>query len=223
MVFSRQEYWSELPFTSPGDLPNPGLNPGLLCCRQMLYNLSHQGSQLECKSRKSKDTCSNRKIWLRSTEWSRAKVNRVLPREYTGHSKHPLPTTQEKTLHMDITRWWTQKSDWLYSQRWRSSIQSAKTRPGAECGSDHELLIAKFRLKLKKVGKTTRSFRYDLNQIAYDYTVEVRNRFKGLDMIECMMNYGWKLGTLYRRQGSRPSPRKRNGKNKNGCLRRPYK
>ena len=67
----------------------------------------------------------------------------------------------------------------LCSQRWRSSIRSAKTRPGADCGSDHELLIAKFRLKLKKVGKTTRPFRYDLSQIPYDYTVEVRNRFKG--------------------------------------------
>ena len=76
----------------------------------------------------------------------------------------------------------------LFSQRWRSSIQSAKTRPGADCGSDHEFLIAKFRPKLKKVGKTTRPFRYDLNQIPYDYTVEVRNRYKGLDLIECMMN-----------------------------------
>ena len=62
------------------------------------------------------------------------------------------------------------------------SIQSAKTRPGAVCGSDHELLTAKFRLKLKKVGKITRPFRYDLNQIPYDYTVEVRSRFKGLDL-----------------------------------------
>ena len=66
--------------------------------------------------------------------------------------------------------------------RWRSSIQSAKTRPGADCGSDHELVSAKFRPKLKKVGKITRPFRYDLNQIPYDYTVEVRNRFKGLDL-----------------------------------------
>ena len=66
----------------------------------------------------------------------------------------------------------------LCSQRQRSSIQSAKTRPGADCGSDHELLIAKFRLKLKKVGKTTRPLRYDLNQIPYDYTVKVTNRFK---------------------------------------------
>ena len=77
----------------------------------------------------------------------------------------------------------------LCSQRWRSFIQSAKTRLGADHGSDHELLIAKFRLKLKKVGKTTRPFRYDLNQILYDYTVEVRNRFKGLNLIECL-NYG---------------------------------
>ena len=72
----------------------------------------------------------------------------------------------------------------LCSQRWRSSKQSAKTRPGADCGSDHELLIAKFRLKLKKVGKPTRPFRYDLNQIPYDYTVQVRNRFRGLDLID---------------------------------------
>ena len=82
-------------------------------------------------------------------------------------------------------------------------------RLGTDCGSDHELLIAKFRLKLKKVGKTTRSFRYDLSQIPYDYTVEVRNRFKGLDLIECLMNYGWRFMTLYRRQGARPSPPKK--------------
>ena len=95
----------------------------------------------------------------------------------------------------------------LCSQRWRSSIQSAKTRPGADCGSDHELLIAKFRLKLKKVGKTTRPFRYYLNQIPYDYTVQVRNRFKALALTERLMNYGQRFMTLYRRQGSRPSPR----------------
>ena len=82
----------------------------------------------------------------------------------------------------------------------RNYIQSAKTRPGADCGSDHELLIAKFRLKLYKVGKTTRPFRYDLNQIPCDYTVEVRNRFKELDLIECLMNYGRRSVTLCRRQ-----------------------
>ena len=83
----------------------------------------------------------------------------------------------------------------------RSSIQSEKTRPGADCGLDHEYLIVKFRLKLKKVEKTTRPFRYDLNQIPYDYTVEARNRFKGLDLIECLMNYRWRFVTLYKRQG----------------------
>ena len=95
----------------------------------------------------------------------------------------------------------------------RSFIQSAKTRPGADCGSDHEL-ITKFRLKLKKVGKITRPCSYDLNQIPYDYTMEVRNGFKGIDLIECLMNYGWRFMTLYRRQESRPSPRKRNAKKK---------
>ena len=84
------------------------------------------------------------------------------------------------------------KSDWLYcSQRWRSSTEIAKTRPGADCGSDHELLIAKFRLKLKKVGKTTKLFRYDLNQIPYDYTMEVRNRFKGLVLIDRVPDELW--------------------------------
>ena len=83
------------------------------------------------------------------------------------------------------------------SQGWRSSIQLAKTRPGADCGSGHELLIAKFRLKLKRVGKTTRLFRYDLNRIPYYYTVKLTNRFKGLDLIECLKNYEWRFVTLY--------------------------
>ena len=79
----------------------------------------------------------------------------------------------------------------LCSQRWRSSIRSAKTRQVADCGSDHEILIAKFRLKLKKVGKATRPFRYDLNQIPYDYTVEVRNIFKGIDLIDRVPDELW--------------------------------
>ena len=78
--------------------------------------------------------------------------------------------------------------------------QQKQDREGADCGSDHELLIAKFRLKLKKVGKTTRPFRYDLYQIPYDYTVEMTNRFKGLGLIECLKNYGQRFVTLYRRQ-----------------------
>ena len=88
----------------------------------------------------------------------------------------------------------------LCSQRWRSSIQSTKTRPGADSVSDHELVFTKFRLKLKKVGKTARPFRYDLNQMPNDYTVEVKNRFKGLDLIEWLKLYGWRFMTLYRRQ-----------------------
>ena len=79
----------------------------------------------------------------------------------------------------------------LCSQRRRSPTQSVKTRPGADCGPDHELLIAKFRLKLKKVEKTMRPFRYDLSQIPYDYTVEVRNRFKGLDLIDRVPDELW--------------------------------
>ena len=88
----------------------------------------------------------------------------------------------------------------LCTQRWRSSIKSAKSRPGADCGSDHKLLIAKFRLKLKKEGKTIKLCRYDLNQIPSDYTVEVRNRFKGLELIECLKNYGRRFVTLYKRR-----------------------
>ena len=106
---------------------------------------------LECKSGKSRNTWSKRQVWPWSTEWSRAKANRVLPREG-------------------------------------------------------------IRLKLKKVGKTTKPFRYDLNQIPYDYAMEVTNRFKGLDLIECLKNYGWRFMTLNRKQWSRPSPRKKNAK-----------
>ena len=109
----------------------------------------------------------------------------------------------------------------LGSWRRRSSIQSAKTRLGADCGSDHELLIAKFSLKLKKAGKTIKPFRYDLNQITYYNTVEVTNKFKGLDLIESLKNYGWRFITLwYRSWWPKPSPRKRNATRQNGCLRR---
>ena len=91
-----------------------------------------------------------------------------------------------------------------------------KARLGSDCGVHHELLIAKFRLKLKNVGKTIRPFMYDLNQIPCNYTVEVTNRFKGLDLIEreSLKNYGQRFMTLYRRQGSRTSPTKRNAKGK---------
>ena len=98
----------------------------------------------------------------------------------------------------------------LCSQRWRSSIQSANTRPGADCGSGHELLIAKFRLKLKKVGKTSRPLRYDLNQIASNYTVEVRNRFKGLDVIDRVPDKLWiEVHDTVQETGIKTIPKKR--------------
>ena len=94
--------------------------------------------------------------------------------------------------------------------KWRSSTQSAETRPGADCGSDHELLIVKFRLKLKKVGKTTRLFRYDLNQIPYNYTVEVRNRCKGLDLIDRVPDELWmEVHDIVQEAGIKTIPKKK--------------
>ena len=101
---------------------------------------------------------------------------------------------------------------------------SAKTRPGADCGSDHELLIAKFRLTLKKVGKSTRPFMYDLNQIPYDYIVEVRNRFKGLDLIDRVPDELWmEVHDIVQETGITTIPKKKNAKKQNRCQRRPYK
>ena len=88
-------------------------------------------------------------------------------------------------------------------------MQSTKTRPGADCGSDHELLIAKFRLKLKKVGKTTRPFRYDLNQILYDYTVEMTNRFKGLDLVDRLHELWMELCSIVQRAATKTIPKKK--------------
>ena len=102
------------------------------------------------------------------------------------------------------------------------TVSKNKTR--ADCGSDHELLIAKFRTKLKKVGKTTRPYRYDLNHIRYEYTLEVRNRFKGLDLIYRMPDEQWtEVHDIVQEKGSQPSPWKRNAKKQSDCLRKPYK
>ena len=109
----------------------------------------------------------------------------------------------------------------LHSQRWRSSIELEKQDWELTMdGSEHEHLFAKFRIKLKKVGKTTRLFSYDLNQSPCVYTVEETNRFKGLDLIECLKNYGWRFATLCRRWLSKPPPRKTYATRQNGCLRR---
>ena len=100
----------------------------------------------------------------------------------------------------------------------------SKNKTGADCGSDHKLLITKFRIKLKKVGKTTRPFRYDLNQIPYDYTVEVRNRFKGLDLIDRVPDELWnEVRDIVQETGIKTIPMEKKSKKQNGCLRRPYK
>jgi len=145
---------------------------------------------LECKSRNSRDTWSNRQIWPWSKKQSRQRITEfcqgnmlVIDNTFFQQHKRRLCTWTSPD-----GQYWNQIDYILCSQRCRSSVQSAKARWGGDCGSDHELLIEKFRLILKKVGKTTRPFRYDLNQIPYDYIVELTNRFKGLDLIECLKN-----------------------------------
>ena len=136
--------------------------------------------ELECKSRKSRNTWSNRQIW----PWSTDEPGQRL-REFCQENALVIANTLSQQNKRRLYRWTSpddqhqNQTDYiLCSQRWKSPIQSAKTRPpGTDCGSDHKLLIDKFRLKLNKVGKTTRLFRYNLNQIPYNYTVEVRNRF----------------------------------------------
>jgi len=148
---------------------------------------------LECKSRKSRNTCCNRQIGLgiqneagqRLIEFCQENTLVIANTLFQQHKRRFYTWISPDGQHQN-------QIDYIIcSKRWRSSIQSAKTRPGADCGSDHELLIAKFRLKLKKIGKTSRPFRYDLNPISYDYTVEVRNRFKGLDMIDRVPDELW--------------------------------
>ena len=177
---------------------------------------------LECKSRKSRNTWSNRQIWPWSIEWSRAKLIKFCQENalliantlFQQHKRRLYTWTSPDGQH------WNQIDYILCSQRWRSSIQSVKTRLGADCGSDHELLVAKFTLTLKKVGKTTRPFRYDLNQIPYDYTVEVRNRFKGLDLPDEL----WmEVRDIVQETGIKTIPTEKECKRQNGCLRRPYK
>ena len=107
-------------------------------------------------------------------------------------------------------QYWNQTDYILCIQRWRSPIQSAKRRLGADCGSDHGLLIAKFRSKLNKAGKTTRPFRYDLNQIPYNYTVEVTNRFKGLDLIDRVPEELWtEVHDIVQEAGIKTIPKKK--------------
>ena len=146
-----------------------------------------------------------------------------MPRKHNGHSKHPFQQLKRQLYIWTSPdgQFWNQIDYVLCCRKWRSSIQSAKIRTGADCGSDHELLIGKFRFKLKTVGKTTRSSRYDLYQILYDYIVEVTNRCKGLDLVERVPEeLGQKFITFFRRQWSKPSQRKRKAKRRSGYLKR---
>ena len=148
---------------------------------------------MECKSRKSRDTSSNMQAWPWSTKRGMAKRLTEFCQEYSLVIANTLFQQHKRRLYTWTSQdgqHWNQIDYILCSQRWRNSIQSAK-RPGDDCGSDHELLIAKFRLKLKKEGKTTRPFRYALNQIPYDYTVEVTNIFKRLDQIDRVPEELW--------------------------------
>ena len=110
--------------------------------------------------------------------WSQQTLSSNNTREDSTHGHHQMVNTEIRLII-------------FFADKDGETLQSAKTRLGADCGSDHELLITKFRLKLKKVGETARPFRYDLNQISYDYTVEVRNRFKGLDLIDRVPDELW--------------------------------
>ena len=182
--------------------------------------MSFSWSELECKSRKARDTWSDREIWPWSTKWSRLRLTEF----YQGNAlviTNTLFQQHKRRLYTWTSpdgQYWNQIDYILCSQKWRSSIQSTKTRPGADCGSEHELLNAKLRLELKKVGKTIRPFRYDLNQTSYDYTVEVTNRFKGLDLIERVPEELWTdVHTIVQEVVIKIIHKK------NGWLRRPYK
>ena len=149
----------------------------------------HRGS--DCKSRNSRDTGVTGKFGhgvqneagQRLTEFCQENTLVIANILFQQHKRWPYTWTPPDGQH------WNQIDYILCSQRWRSSMQSAKTRPGAHCGSDHHLLIAKFKLKQKRVGKTTRSSEYHLNQILY--TVEVMNRVKGLDLMDRVPDELW--------------------------------
>ena len=169
-------------------------------------------SSLGIGMQKLRDIWSNRQVISlgEQNEAKLAKANWILPRECS---------VREKTLFQQHKKWlytWTSPNGQyrnkidciLCSRRWRSCILSTKTRPGADCGSGHLLLIAKFRLKLKKTRKNTRPARNDLNQILYEFIVEMMNRFKGLDLVSrCLKNCGQR-SVMYRRQWTKPSPQK---------------
>ena len=154
------------------------------------------------------------------------KLNRALPRERTGHSKHLLAKHKRRLYQWMLPdcQYRNQIDYILCSRRWRSSLQSAKTRPEVDYGSNHELSIAIFRLNLKKVGKTNRPLKYDLNQIPYNHTVEETNKFTGSDLTDRVTEELWmEVGYIIQEVVTKTILRKRNARRQNGCLGRPYK
>ena len=166
-------------------------------------------------------------MWPWSIEWRRAKANRVFPRQHSGHSKHPLPTTQEKTLHMDITKWSTSKvrliiffaakdKEALYSQQkqdWKRTV--AQIMNSSLPNSD-----LNWRKQGKPLDHSGMTWIKPLTIIQWKWEIDSRDY---IWWTECLKNYRWRFVTLYKRQWLRPSARKRNAKRQNGCLRRPYK
>ena len=147
----------------------------------------------------------------KGTHWSWQTASSNNAREDSTHGHHQMINTKIRLII-------------FFAAKDGEALQSTKTRLGADCSSDHELLIAKFRLKLNKVGKTTRPFRYDLIQIPYDYTVEVRNRFNGLDLLDRLPDELWtEVRDIVQETRIKTIPMERNAKKQNGCLGRPYK
>ena len=206
---------------------------------------------LECKSWKSRETWSSRQIWLWSTEWNRSKANRVSTRECTSLSKTPSSNNTRDDSQFSsvqsLSRVWLFAIPWIaarqasltwtspHGQYWNQinyiflqwMMEKLYTVSKIKTGSWLWLIswtpYCKFRLKLNKVGKTTRPFRYDLNQIPYKYTVEVTNRFKGLDLIDRVPEELWMEVCDCTGGIDQDHPqRKKSAKRQNGCLRRPY-
>ena len=157
------------------------------------------------KQGKGSQSFAKRTHWLQQTP----SFNNT--RENSTHGYHQIANTKIRLIT-------------FFSAKDGEALQSASTRPGADCGSGHEHLIDKCRLKLKKVGNTTRPFRYDLNQIPYDYTVQVRNRFKGLDLIDRVSDELWmEVRDIVQETGIKTLHKRSNAKRQNGCLMKPYK
>ena len=146
-------------------------------------------------------TCETNETKQRLTEFCQENTLVITNTLFQQHKRRLYTCTSADGQHQN-------QIDYILCSQMEQLYTASKNKTRTDCGSDHEL-IAKFRLKLKKVGKTTRPFRYDINQIPYHYTVEVTIRFKGLDLIECLKNYGWRFVTLYREAVIKTIPKKK--------------